>query len=108
MFLSIPGLRKHFGRLNEPLKDNPDLADEVTAPHEYAVRGKNPFLEDEFVYFVKYIRKHGYEEKFWSKAHTYYNVGEYKYWTMGNPIDETTIINRAAVKSTSEEKQHIL
>ena len=63
-----------------------------TAPHEYVVRKKNRHLEDEFVYFVKFIRKHGYEEKFWSKTHTYYNVGEYKYWTMGNPIDETTII----------------
>jgi hypothetical protein len=75
-----------------------------TAPHEYAVREKNPHLEDEFVYFVKFIRKHGYKEKFWSKLHTYYDVGEYKYWTIGNPIDETTVINRAAVKSTSEEK----
>ena len=76
-----------------------------TAPHEYAVRDKTPSLEDEFVYFVKFIRKHGYKEKFWSKTHTYYDVGEYKYWTMGNPIEETTIINRAVVKSFREEKQ---
>ena len=76
-----------------------------TAPHEYAVGGKNASLEDEFVYFVKFIRKHGYKEKFWGKTHTYYDVGEYKYWTMGNPIDETTIINRAVIKRSCEEKQ---
>jgi len=74
-----------------------------TAPHEYAVRGKNQHLEDEFVYFVKFIRKHGYKEKFWSRTYTYYDVGEYKYWTMGNPIDETTIINRAELKYSSEK-----
>ena len=76
-----------------------------TAPHEYTVRGNNPDLEDEFVYFVKFIREHGYKEKFWSKIHTYYDVGEYKYWTMGNPIDETTIINRAIIKNSREENQ---
>ncbi len=76
-----------------------------TAPHEYAVRRKNPHLEDEFVYFVKFIREHGYEEMFWSKPYTCYNVGEWKYWTMGDPVDETEIINRAAVKNSSEEKQ---
>ncbi len=70
-----------------------------TAPHEYAVRDKNPSLEDEFVYFVKFIREHGYNEKFWNKLHIYYDVGDYKYWTMGNPIDETTIINRALIKN---------
>ncbi|MCP4612923.1 MAG: hypothetical protein GY845_29880 [Planctomycetes bacterium] len=69
-----------------------------TAPHEYAVREKNPDLEYEFIYFVKFIREYGYEEKFWSKTHTYYDVGEWKYWTMGNPVDETTIINRALIK----------
>jgi len=73
-----------------------------TAPHEYAVREKNPSLEDEFVYFVKFIRKHGYKEMFWNKAYTCYDVGEWKYWTMGNPIDETTIINRPPKKSSRE------
>jgi hypothetical protein len=77
-----------------------------TAPHEYAVREKYPCLEDEFVYFVKFIREHGYTEEFWSKTYIYYDVGTYKYWTMGNPIDETTIINRAAVKSVGEKKHY--
>jgi hypothetical protein len=76
-----------------------------TAPHEYAVRDKNPHLEDEFVYFVKFIRKHGYEEMFWNKPYTRYNVGKYKYWTMGNPIDETTIINRAIINNSTGTKQ---
>ncbi len=75
-----------------------------TAPHEYAVRKKNPHLEDEFVYFVKFIREHGYEEIFWGKPYTRYDVGKWKDWTMGNPIEETTIINRAELKSSCEEK----
>ena len=75
-----------------------------TAPHEYAVRDKNRHLEDEFVYFVEFIRDNGYEEKFWAETYTYYDVGDWKYWTMGKPVDETTIINRASVKSASEEE----
>ena len=90
--------------MDEKIKKFIDSADWVfaktyakTAPHEYAVREKNKHLEDEFVYFVKFIRKHGYEEKFWSKMHIYYDVGKYKYWTMGNPIDETVVLNRALI-----------
>ena len=75
-----------------------------TAPHEYAVRDINPHLEDEFVYFVKFIREHGYEEIFWGKPYTCYDVGKWKYWTMGEPIEETDILNRAVIKSTSEDK----
>lgn len=27
--------------------------------------------------------------------HTYLELGEWEYWTMGEPVDETTLINRA-------------
>ena len=42
----------------------------------------------------------GYEEKFNGKPFRYYNIGRFKYWMMGNPIDETTIINRALIKDS--------
>ena len=74
-----------------------------TAPHEYAVREKNQHLEEEFVYFIKFIRKNGYKEMFWNKPYICYNIGEWKYWTMGNPVDETTIINRAELKNSSDK-----
>ena len=72
-----------------------------TAPHEYAVKDKNPSLEVEFIYFVNFIREHGYEEEFCGEIYTYYNVGEYKYWTMGAPIEETILINRTKINKSS-------
>jgi hypothetical protein len=65
-------------------------------PHWYIVKQKctSRFL---FMEFVKYIRAKGYEQAFYSKKFVYCNIGEYKYWTMGAPVEETTIINRALI-----------
>jgi hypothetical protein len=65
-------------------------------PHWYIVKQKctSSFLFEEF---VKYIRSNGYEEAFYSKTFVYCNVGEYKYWTMGSPLEKTIIINRALI-----------
>ena len=54
------------------------------APHEYIVRGKCPLSEDEFLHWGKYY-------------HPYLYVDGYKYWTMGAPVDETIVMNRAKV-----------
>jgi len=69
-----------------------------TAPHEYVVKEHKPELIEEFHSFVDYIRQHGYKQKFWNKEYIYFKVGVYKYWTMGAPIKETTIINREKIK----------
>jgi len=62
-------------------------------PHEYVVR-QGPG-DAAFVNAVLFIRAHGRAEKFFKKSYTYFYCDGWKYWTMGNPIDETTIINRA-------------
>lgn len=69
-----------------------------TAPHEYLV------LDDlskkdkiDFIDFIIYIRKNGIKERFWRTFFIYYYLDGYKYWTMGNPIEETTILNRVKV-----------
>ena len=61
-------------------------------PHEYIVRGRVD--EDIFVRLVNHIRANGYEGKFYRKIITYYNDRGMIYWTMGEPLEETTIINR--------------
>lgn len=65
-------------------------------PHQYIVRGKCPLTDEEFNRFVELIRLHGIKERFFSRTFTYLYLGDgYKYWTMGAPIPETTVINRA-------------
>jgi len=63
-------------------------------PHEYTVREWTD-NEQEFMDVVQHIRDEGVPEQFWSKRYIYLYVGDWKYWSMGFPLDETTIINRA-------------
>lgn len=66
------------------------------APHWYCVRaefGDNKTFDE----VVEYMRKNSRTEYFFRHPFQYFYYGGYKYWTMGNPIKETTIINRAKV-----------
>lgn len=67
------------------------------APHEYIVRDKCPLTDEEFVYFVDMQRQIGVKERWGNYNNSYLYIDNYKYWTMGAPIEETTVINRAKV-----------
>ena len=68
-------------------------------PHEYVVKEfcARPELWDGV---VQYIRDNGQRERFYRATYSYLYVGEWKYWSMGAPIAETIIINRARVEAT--------
>ena len=66
-----------------------------TAPHEYTLRKERPELDADFVSFVKLIRAEGYDSKFWDKTHRYLDIDGHQYWTMGDPVEDTILINRA-------------
>ncbi len=73
-------------------------------PHEYTVRDLSPggakttaMGDVEFESFVRLIRAKGTRKRWGPYNHTYLIVGEWEYWTMGEPPAETTIINRQAV-----------
>ena len=65
-----------------------------TAPHEYTVREWVPERDDEFVHAVILIRQYGTVEYFYRKPFIYLFLDGMKYWTMGEPIPQTTLINR--------------
>lgn len=67
------------------------------APHEYIVKDKCSLSEEEFEYFVNMQRQHGVKERWGKYNNPYLYIDDYKYWTMGAPIEETTVINRAKV-----------
>ena len=65
-------------------------------PHWYTLRRK--WVNDsEFIWVVTFIRRHGYIEWFHRRPYTMLYLGEMKYWTMGSPIEETILINRAKI-----------
>lgn len=65
------------------------------APHEYIVRDKCPLTDEEFVYFIDMQRRFGVKERWGKYNNPYLYVDDYKYWTMGESYDKTTVINRA-------------
>jgi hypothetical protein len=71
-----------------------------TWPHEYIVRDNVD--ENIFVGFARYIRTHGYLGKFYNKEITYFDDSNMVYWTMGEPLEVTTIINRCRNEQTYE------
>jgi hypothetical protein len=71
-------------------------------PHEYLVRQKVD--ESLFLKLVAFIRDNGYEGKFYNKPITYYDHEGRVFWTMGAPIEETTIINRCLKEDSFESR----
>lgn len=71
-------------------------------PHEYIVRDRVD--EGLFERLVVHIRSHGYEGRFYDKPITYYEEAGFVYWTMGAPVNETTIVNRCRSEDTYERR----
>ena len=63
-------------------------------PHEYTLRNKAPDPV-RFERVVAHIRSVGYVIPWGKYNNTYLDFDGWRYWTMGAPIEETTLINRA-------------
>ena len=73
-----------------------------TAPHDYIVKDKLPRSEwKRFEQAVQFIRDNGKPRHFYSKVFVYYELWEKEYWTYGDPVEETIILNRAYVSHRS-------
>lgn len=66
----------------------------LTCPHEYIVRGKCALSDREFVEFVEAQREFGLHQVWGKYNNQYLFIDGYKYWTMGDTIPNTTIMNR--------------
>lgn len=65
------------------------------ASHEYYVKYElDAQGQKDFERFVLFIRENGFSAKFWGEAHIYYEFDGHYYWTMGDPLEDTYILNR--------------
>jgi len=71
-------------------------------PHEYIVRDR--VEQGSFVDLVRHIRAHGHEGRFYTMTNIYFEEDGKIYWTMGAPIEETTIVNRCKSENTYERR----
>jgi hypothetical protein len=69
-------------------------------PHEYIVRERVD--EKLFEQLVRHIRANGHEEVFYTEKYIYFEEDGLLYWTMGEPIEETDIINRCRKENSYE------
>lgn len=65
-------------------------------PHWYTLKG-NWGNDSEFLEMVKYIRKNGITEWFWSLKYTCLHYNGWKYWTMHTIDEEVILINKTFV-----------
>ena len=71
-------------------------------PHEYLVRDR---VDTQlFELLARHIREHGLEGRFYRRVLTYFAEDGLLYWTMGEPIEETTIINRCRDQDSFENR----
>ena len=69
-------------------------------PHEYIVRARVD--QNLFEQLVHHIRANGFEAPFYDEKFIFFEEGGMLYWTMGAPVDETTIINRCRKENSYE------
>ena len=65
-------------------------------PHFYTLK-RTWGDKKQFESVVIYIREHGIKEEFAGKQYIYLYLGEFKYWTMGDDVKDTILINRVSI-----------
>ncbi len=78
-----------------------------TAPHEYVVRTweRDRQGNRDFEHLTTLIRRFGFADFYYKVRLIYWVIDQYKYWTMGWPVEETTVINRARVDAPEPWKK---
>ncbi len=54
---------------------------------------------------VLHIREFGYEYRWWGRAYTQLRIGDFAYWTMGDPLECTIVINRKPWQRVEEDRR---
>ena len=67
-------------------------------PHWYTLR-ESWKCEAQFNQAVSDIREYGYEDYYWKSKYTRININGFKYWSMGAPVEETSLINCAKIET---------
>ena len=71
-------------------------------PHEYIVRDRVD--TNLFESFVRCIRADGFEGRFYERKLIYLEHEGMLYWTMGEPVALTTVINRCKTENSYENR----
>jgi hypothetical protein len=70
-------------------------------PHWYSLRREAPD-EARFEWFVMFIRERGERRRWGPYNHHYLDLDGWSYWTMGAPVEQTIVINRARIDARAD------
>lgn len=68
-------------------------------PHYWTLRKAWPGGSEDFEAVVQFIRDAGHTIRFGRTDYRCLNVNGWRYWTMGSPLDQTTLINRCRLNT---------
>ena len=90
-------VRESDGRLLGRCRER--LQRELNSPEKQQLRAR----------FIEQCRQRlpvvGYADFYYQVRHIYWAVDEFKYWTMGSPVEKTDLINRARVDAPEPWKK---
>jgi hypothetical protein len=72
-------------------------------PHWYTLRKDANVHSSSFNNAVEYIRNHGETRLFCGRKYIEFDYDGYTYWTMGSPVEETILINRAKKNANNNQ-----
>jgi len=72
-------------------------------PHEYIVRDRVTDCAL-FESLIRHIRDHGTPGRFYHRILVYFEDDGLLYWTMGEPIEESVVVNRCRVEDSYESR----
>lgn len=70
--------------------------------HQYTIKHWMPKLQPVFESVAQHIRDNGHETTFRGKPYTVYVIDNRRYWTMGAPIKDTYVLNRAQERKSKK------
>jgi hypothetical protein len=66
-----------------------------SSDHQYTLR-PTWAADDDFCWLVLWIREHGAIGRFYGQYYLYLHLDGHRYWSMGDELADTSLINRAA------------
>jgi hypothetical protein len=70
--------------------------------HEYTIREWRPEADEDFEKAAAGIREFGYSQDFYQNTYIYFGLDGLKYWTMGETLARTTVLNRDPIENRYE------
>jgi hypothetical protein len=94
MSSDYPPTSREFAEWSRSFRDNCRRQAAKSGPsHEHTIRDWRPEADVDFERAAAGIREFGYSQLFHRNSYRYFDLDGLKYWSMGDSLAETTVLN---------------